>query len=262
MSRRILHDAPPRAGADRLPLDKKPTGWYVISVPEPSVAPASPEPAPVQERARRTRERILEAAAVAFARDGYEATSLNAVIRASGLTKGAFYFHFPSKEELALATFRHKQRHVVERTLAEAEEAHDAIAELRAVISIRARLYAEDPSARCILRIGAELGAKAGPDSEFARFQELTIESFADIVRRGQAEGTMRAGLDPREAGEAIFAALIGADRVSRFLSGGADLERRGLALVDLLLQGLVAPRRGAAARDSRPGARSRRTRR
>ena len=38
---------------------------------------------PVQDRARRTRERILETAAAAFARDGYEGTSLNALIRAS-----------------------------------------------------------------------------------------------------------------------------------------------------------------------------------
>jgi hypothetical protein len=108
------------------------------------------------------------------------------------------------------------------------------------VLRARARLYADDPSARCILRIGAELGAKAGPDSEFARFQELTIETFAGIVRRGQAEGSMRAELDPRRAGEAIFAAMVGADRVSRLLSGGADLEQRGQELVDLLVHGLA----------------------
>ena len=201
---------------------------------------AQPARRPVQERARRTRERILEAAAALFARDGYEGTSLNELVRESGDTKDAFYFHFGSKEELALATFRYKQEQIVERALAEAEHEADAIAELQAVLRIRARLYTEDPSARCILRLGAELGAKAGPDSEFARFQELTIETFAGIVRRGQAEGSMRAGVDPRTAGEAIFAAMIGADRVSRLLSGGADLEQRGQELVDLLVHGLA----------------------
>jgi AcrR family transcriptional regulator len=205
---------------------------------------------PLQERARRTRQRILETAAAAFARDGYEGTSLNEVVRASGFTKGAFYFHFGSKEELALATFRYKQEQLVERALAEAEDEPDAVAELQAVLRIRARLYAEDPSARCILRLGAELGAKAGPDSEFARFQELTIETFAGIVRRGQAEGSMRADMDPRTAGEAIFAAMIGADRVSRLLSGGADLEQRGQELVDLLVHGLASQSRQLGAGD------------
>lgn len=206
------------------------------------------ERTPVQERARRTRERILEVAAAAFANDGYEGTSLNDLVRRSGLTKGAFYFHFASKEELALATFRYKQEQFVARVMAEAEHEADAVAELEALIRIRARLYAEDPSARCILRLGAEL-AKAGPDSEFARYQELTIETFAGIVRRGQAEGSMRLDVDPRRAGEAIFAAMIGADRVSRMLAGGADLEQRGHELVELLLHGLAAGN-GAAGPD------------
>jgi len=204
---------------------------------------------PVQGRARRTRERILETAAAAFARDGYEGASLNDLIRASGYTKGAFYFHFASKEELALATFRYKQEQLAGRILAQAD-GPDAITQLQATLRLRARLYAEDPSARCILRLGSELGAKAGPDSEFARFQELTIETFAGIVRRGQADGTMRADVDPRKAGEAIFAAMIGADRVSRILSGGADLEQRGQELVELLVHGLARPGEGADAED------------
>jgi TetR/AcrR family transcriptional repressor of nem operon len=196
---------------------------------------------PLQDRARRTRERILETAAAAFARDGYGGTSLNELVRASGLTKGAFYFHFASKEELALATFRHKQEQLVGRVLAETEHAPDALAELRAVLRTRAGLYTEDPSARCVLRLGAELGATAGPDSEFARFQDLTIETFARIVSRGQTEGTMRIDIDPRKAGEAIFAAMIGADRVSRLLSGGADIEQRAQELADLLAHGLAS---------------------
>jgi AcrR family transcriptional regulator len=184
---------------------------------------------PLQDRARRTRERILETAAAAFARDGYGGTSLNELVRASGLTKGAFYFHFASKEELALATFRHKQEQLVGRVLAETEHAPDALAELRAVLRTRAGLYTEDPSARCVLRLGAELGATAGP------------ETFARIVSRGQTEGTMRIDIDPRKAGEAIFAAMIGADRVSRLLSGGADIEQRAQELADLLAHGLAS---------------------
>ncbi len=197
--------------------------------------------APVQDRARRTREQILEVAAAAFARDGYAGTSLNELIRASGLTKGAFYFHFDSKEALALATFRHKQAQLIERVMAQVEDEPDAIAELRALIRVRTRAYGDDPSARCILRLGSELGAKAGPDSDFARYQELTIESFAGIVRRGQREGLLRADVDARAAGEAIFAAMVGADRLSRLMSGGADLERRGQDLIDLLVRGLAA---------------------
>ncbi len=192
-----------------------------------------------QERARRTRQRILELAAAAFARDGYDGTSLNEVIRESGLTKGAFYFHFSSKKELALAAFRFKQERLVERLFVEAGEQPDALAALRALLQSRVRLFRTDPSLGCVLRLGAELGAQAGPESEFARYQELTIETFADLVRRGQRERAVRADLDPRATGEAIFAAMIGADRVSRLLSGRSDLERRTEELLDLLVNGL-----------------------
>ena len=61
------------------------------------------------DRGTETRRRILEVAAQAFADRGYAGTSLNDVLKASGVTKGGFYFHFPSKEALALATLRHKQ---------------------------------------------------------------------------------------------------------------------------------------------------------
>jgi AcrR family transcriptional regulator len=209
----------------------------VVSIPS-----AASGREPVQDRARRTRERILETAAAAFARDGYEGTSLNALIRASGLTKGAFYFHFASKEELALAAFRRKQEQMVERAKAMVADTADAAEELRAMVRTRARLYAEDPSLRCILRLGSELGAAAAPGSEFARFQELTIEMFADVVRRGQREGSIRSDLDARAVGETILGSLIGADRMSRLLAGGADLEERGDRLVDLLVLGM-APR-------------------
>ncbi|MDX3541043.1 TetR/AcrR family transcriptional regulator, partial [Streptomyces sp. MB09-01] len=54
-----------------------------------------------QERAEITRQAILDGAATAFDRGGFEGTSLSDVVRHAGVTKGALYFHFPSKEALA-----------------------------------------------------------------------------------------------------------------------------------------------------------------
>jgi len=55
------------------------------------------------DRGARSRRAMLDAALPIFERDGYAAASLNQIIAASGLTKGGFYFHFASKQELALA---------------------------------------------------------------------------------------------------------------------------------------------------------------
>jgi AcrR family transcriptional regulator len=74
---------------------------------------------PNAERADRSRRAILDAAVPIFAERGY-ATSLNEIIRASGLTKGGFYFHFPSKGALALAVIDDYQRRWAGQVMAEA----------------------------------------------------------------------------------------------------------------------------------------------
>ncbi|MFB7668122.1 ScbR family autoregulator-binding transcription factor [Kitasatospora sp. NPDC056138] len=58
---------------------------------------------PRQERAERTRQLLVEAAAASFDADGYAMTGLGDVTRLSGMSKGALYFHFGSKEQLAEA---------------------------------------------------------------------------------------------------------------------------------------------------------------
>jgi AcrR family transcriptional regulator len=55
------------------------------------------------ERRARTRESLLAAATGVFARRGYHAASLEEVAAEAGLTKGALYYNFASKEELFLA---------------------------------------------------------------------------------------------------------------------------------------------------------------
>lgn len=67
----------------------------------PTTAARSKEPK--QERAIRSRHNILLAAGRAFAERGYPAVTMHDVADLSGMTKGAVYFHFSSKECLAVA---------------------------------------------------------------------------------------------------------------------------------------------------------------
>ncbi|MDI3389976.1 TetR family transcriptional regulator [Streptomyces sp. B-S-A8] len=56
-----------------------------------------------QERALLTRDRMVRAAADAFARQGYTGTSLQDVCRGAGVSMGALTFHFARKRDLAAA---------------------------------------------------------------------------------------------------------------------------------------------------------------
>jgi len=89
----------PTKGIDR------PTGRFIDCPPENARrrTGAMVVAVPATDRGGETRRRILDVAAEAFAERGYAGTSLSEVLKASGVTKGGFYFHFPSKEALALA---------------------------------------------------------------------------------------------------------------------------------------------------------------
>ncbi|WCT05874.1 TetR/AcrR family transcriptional regulator [Rhodococcus qingshengii] len=57
---------------------------------------------PIQARAQKTRAAILTAAATQFDTLGYAETSISTIVAGGNLTKGAIYFHFTSKEAIAL----------------------------------------------------------------------------------------------------------------------------------------------------------------
>lgn len=62
-----------------------------------------PPRTPRQPRAFRTRNEILAAARRVFAEHGYDGATVDDVAEAAGCSKGAYYFHFASKEEVLLA---------------------------------------------------------------------------------------------------------------------------------------------------------------
>lgn len=59
---------------------------------------------PPTRRGTRTRRHLIECCAGVFDRNGFTASTLNQMVDATGYTRGAFYFHFDSKDALAEAT--------------------------------------------------------------------------------------------------------------------------------------------------------------
>ena len=58
------------------------------------------------------REQILEAAQACFGNAGFHKTKMDDIVHASGLSKGALYWHFKSKEEIFLALFDQFEREI------------------------------------------------------------------------------------------------------------------------------------------------------
>ena len=73
-------------------------------------------------KAQRTRDRILQAARIVFARHGYQDATVEHVVREAGLARGSFYTYFSSKHDL----FRHLAG-VIDRSIAEEVVKSDAL---------------------------------------------------------------------------------------------------------------------------------------
>jgi AcrR family transcriptional regulator len=189
------------------------------------------------DRGTETRRRILEVAAQAFADRGYAGTSLNDVLKASGVTKGGFYFHFPSKEALALATLRHKQEQWTGVVMAAVLRHPRAVDQLDAMAEALCDLHEQDPACRAISRLCTELGDEH-PELRPQLGTQLTtwMDMVAAVVRRGQDQGDLRPDVEPEVAAEIAVESFIGLETVSEALTGRADLRRRARDFLELWL--------------------------
>lgn len=100
------------------------------------------------DKSEATRRRLLEAAGQTFAKQGYDGASVNDIARAAGLTKGAIYWNFASKEELFLALVRQRQSALVGEFFSAADAASADDADRDAYVTSLADVYrrqAPDP---------------------------------------------------------------------------------------------------------------------
>ncbi|MBO3753031.1 TetR family transcriptional regulator [Streptosporangiaceae bacterium NEAU-GS5] len=181
------------------------------------------EMVPATAKGEATRAFLLQTAARVFAERGYTGTALGDLIAASGLTKGAFYFYFPSKAELALAVLRDQQERwlgqVRERVLA----AGTALEQFRALAPVMLELLAAEPGAWSITRLTKDMADDPVTAAEVSKPMAGWVEFVADIVRRGQASGELRTGLDPHHVAVVLVGAFDGLKSLTDVLDPGAQ---------------------------------------
>src|SRR4051812_21757532 len=81
-------------------------------------------------KAERTRQFIVEKTASIFNSKGYSGTSLNDLVDATGLTKGAIYGNFENKDEVALAAFEYNFGNITNYIASRIRERDSAIQKL------------------------------------------------------------------------------------------------------------------------------------
>ncbi|MCP2259418.1 transcriptional regulator, TetR family [Streptoalloteichus tenebrarius] len=192
---------------------------------------------PQQHRAHATRQAILSAAAEEFDRAGYAATPLSAILRRSGVTKGAFYFHFPSKESLATALVRAQEAVWPELYQRWVEQGVDPLRMLVGLVDDLARAIATDTVVRAGLRLSCESGLI---DNDLPSPYPLWERVLFELFDQAGAGGLLRDGVNPAVAARVVNAALVGARIISCSLNRCTDVTQRTRELWPLVLRGIA----------------------
>lgn len=203
-----------------------------------------------QQRARETRHRILDAASRVFARRGYSQATVEDIAAEAGVSNGALYHHFESKEEL----FRALLDDHLSGELSE-------FGAMRPAASLREMIEHFVAFQRDHLQSHRELGpvsmefwaVAAGEDwarDPVAEFHRRARDVIAEVLRVGQSAGVVRSDLDAEAAALLLLAVFEGvgilqaldpegvnlqelsqpwADLIERFTKGGGEADMRGL---------------------------------
>ncbi len=85
-------------------------------------------------KAANTKQKIIEKAAILFNQHGYAGSSIDGIMKLTGLQKGGIYNHFKSKDEIALAAFDHSLALLKQKVLADIPNKSNAIDRLHALV--------------------------------------------------------------------------------------------------------------------------------
>jgi len=184
------------------------------------------------------RELVLEAARRTFSENGFHATSMDDVIRASGLSAGAVYQYFRSKDELiaaAAAEALGALRHTLD-TLDD-ESSQDPATTL--VTVLKSWPLTPGPDGLDITRLALHGWSEATRNPELHALVHDGLDGFrervAQLLARWQANGTVSADIDAVSITPPLMSLLLGYV-VQRALFG-ADVDPAAYArgLVQLL---------------------------
>ncbi|HEX2903254.1 MAG TPA: ScbR family autoregulator-binding transcription factor [Jatrophihabitans sp.] len=204
----------------------------------------------MQQRAVLTRARVLTAAAEVFARTGFLAASMNDIVDQAGVTKGAVYFHFASKEALAVAVVEEQFRQwpgVVAAIGAHSPDELTAIVALTYEVGARFR---DDVLVTAGIRLSFERGlVNADMPTPFVGW----VGQLQTMFGRARRAGLLRAGVQPAPTARALVGSFFGVQHVSEILTGRQDLEIRLDEFWKIFLVGIAAePDWAAMQRDVR----------
>lgn len=170
---------------------------------------------------------VTDKAIAIFIDKGYEGTSMSDLIDGMGINKGSLYNAFGSKRELFSRALRRYDLTIRAAQLNDLAQKGDPVA---AISGLFDHLIAEASSGadyRGCLLVNTALELPHQPDNikEIVRESLGAVEAFFDdMIRKGQARGSISKAIDPEETATSLLSLVIGLRVLSRGTSAPGDL--------------------------------------
>jgi TetR/AcrR family transcriptional regulator, transcriptional repressor for nem operon len=186
-----------------------------------------------------TKAKILKKSGILFNTQGYKATSISDITDATGLTKGAIYRHFKSKEELEKETLYHLSMLMFEEVRKFIKSETSAGNKLRAVFKYY-ETYVDTPAVKggCPILNAAVEADDAHPELRKGAVKILNIlhDSVVTILENGIKYKQLKKGIDKDYYATLMIASLEGAIMMSKLRGDNTDI-KRVVKHLDLLLK-------------------------
>lgn len=194
----------------------------------------------MQQRSEITRDRLLQAALHCFAEQGYDQAGVAEICQRAGVSKGAFYHHFASKQELFLALLGDWLGQLDREMESHRSSAPSAAEGLRAMALTFQQVF-QDASGK--LPMFLEFWSRAARDpviwqatmAPFRRYERM----FADLIEAGVAEGSFKP-TDAATAARTLIAMAAGMLLQSVLDPNAANWARVAQDGVGLMIDGLI----------------------
>ncbi len=191
-----------------------------------------------QKRRQETRNKILNTASFFFAQKGYDGTGVAEICQEANISKGAFYYHFRSKEEVFLELIN-SWLEQLEENLKEIDSKSSDVPETLVQMSFALKEIFQFPDRQAPLFL--ELWVKASREETI---REITLapyrkyqQIFARLMEEGIKEGSIK-NFDPHEGAQAILSLASG-----MFLQGLLDpemeWEKTAPRVLNIILEGI-----------------------
>ncbi len=187
-----------------------------------------------------TRKTILDVSLSLFSQNGYDATSVAEICTLAQVSKGAFYYHFPSKQALFLALMETWLASSVDLFMAVGESADSVPEALDNMAAISGGLFAAlEGGFPILLEFWTQASRHPAIWQKAVEPYQRYLHYFTGMIQAGIDEGAFSQVLDPEDAARTLMSVVMGLLLQATFDPQGANWQKVTQSGVKMIINGM-----------------------